>query len=234
MIRRPRTTAPVVADRDVAGGSAGASVVFTGVTCRYGRRRVVDAVDLAVEPGEHVALTGANGSGKTTLLRTVLGLHPIVEGTVAVGGDVCDTGRSGWTRRRRQVAWVPQRLTPGRFPLLVRELLASVGDRTAVGAAAGAATTLGVAELDDRPLHTLSGGQLQRVFLARALGAVAAGAQVLLADEPTAALDFDGQERVASLLATLAVTVVVVSHDRAMARACDRVAEMAAGKLRVI
>ncbi|WP_220039580.1 metal ABC transporter ATP-binding protein [Micromonospora endophytica] len=190
----------------------------------------MDRVDLDIAAGEHVALTGANGSGKTTLLRAALGLHPTAGGTISVGGTPADS-RSEWTRRRRDVAWVPQRLTPGRFPLLVDELLDSGGDPAAARAAAN---QLGVAGLGSRPLHTLSGGQLQRVFLARALGAVAAGARALFADEPTAALDFDGQEQVATLLARLPVTVVVVSHDRAMSRACDRVAEMAAGKLRVV
>ena len=72
------------------------------------------------------------------------------------------------------------------------------------------------------------------MFLARAVGAVEAGATALFADEPTAALDFAGQEQVAALLAALPVTVIVVSHDRAMTSACDRVAEMAAGRLRVV
>lgn len=203
---------------------------FTGVTCRYGRRTAVDAVTLDVAAGEHTALTGANGSGKTTLLRAALGLHPMAAGSVAVGGHT-PASRTDWAVRRRDIAWVPQRLTPGRFPLLVDELLNSGGHPDA---ARDAADRLGAAGLGDRPLHTLSGGQLQRVFLARALGAVAAGARVLLADEPTAALDFDGQEQVAGLLARLPVTVLVVSHDRAMARACDRVAEMAAGRLRML
>ncbi|WBB98904.1 MULTISPECIES: ATP-binding cassette domain-containing protein [unclassified Solwaraspora] len=223
---RPSATAASA----VARPAGGAPVTFSGVTCRYGRRTVVHSVDLAVDAGEHVALTGANGSGKTTLLRTVLGLHPLAAGAVSVDGVVA-AGRDGWARRRREVAWVPQRLTPGHFPLLVQELLASGG---APAAAADAADALGVGGLDDRPLHTLSGGQLQRVFLARAFGAVAAGARALLADEPTAALDFGGQEQVAGLLAGLPVTVIVVSHDRAMSRACDRVAEMAAGTLRVV
>ncbi|ASW54818.1 metal ABC transporter ATP-binding protein [Plantactinospora sp. KBS50] len=212
-----------------AAPPAPAAVAFAAVTCRYGRRTAVDAVDLDVAAGEHVALTGANGSGKTTLLRAALGLHPIAGGTVTVDGVSARRGPD-WARRRREVAWVPQRLAPGRFPLLVDELLGSGGDPAAAGDAAG---RLGVAGLGRRPLHTLSGGQLQRVFLARALGAVAAGARALFADEPTAALDFDGQEQVAALLAGLPVTVVVVSHDRAMSRACDRVAEMAAGRLRV-
>ena len=175
-------------------------------------------------------MTGANGSGKTTLLRAALGLHPLSGGSVSVAGASASTA-AGWTTRRREVAWVPQRLTAGRFPLLVRELLARGGN---LPAAAEGAQRLGVDSLADRPLHTLSGGQLQRVFLARALGAVADGARVLLADEPTAALDFAGQEQVARLLAGLPVTVIVVSHDRAMSTACDRVAEMAAGRLRLV
>lgn len=207
-----------------------AAISFTAVTCRYGRRTAVDAVDLDVAAGEHVALTGANGSGKTTLLRAALGLHPTTGGAITVGGMAARNG-GDWARRRRDVAWVPQRLAPGRFPLLVDELLDSGGHPDA---ARDAASQLDVDGLGRRPLHTLSGGQLQRVFLARALGAVAAGARALFADEPTAALDFDGQEQVATLLAKLPVTVVVVSHDRAMARTCDRVAEMAAGKLRVV
>lgn len=211
-------------------GHAISRCAFAGVTCRYSRRTVVDGVDLTVAAGEHLAVTGANGSGKTTLVRTVLGLHPVAAGSVTVDGSAA-AGAAGWTERRRRVAWVPQRLAPGRFPLLVDELLASGGDPQA---AADAASRLGVAGLGHRPLHTLSGGQVQRVFLARALGALAAGATALLADEPTAALDFDGQEQVAALLAALPVTVIVVSHDRAMARACDRVAEMAAGNLRIV
>jgi zinc transport system ATP-binding protein len=111
-------------------------------------------------------------------------------------------------------------------------LLASAG--TGADAARAAADRLGVRGLGIRPLHTLSGGQLQRAFLARALGCVAAGARVLFADEPSAALDFDGQDQVASLLAGLPVTVVVISHDRSVTRACDRVTEMAAGRLRVV
>lgn len=204
-------------------------VVFQRVVCRYGRSIAVKTVDLTVDAGEHVAVTGANGSGKSTLLRAVLGLHPLAGGDIFVGGESA-TATSGWKTRRRNVAWVPQRLTPGRFPLLVDELLGSAIDCDVARDSAG---ELGVAGLHRRPLHTLSGGQLQRVFLARALGCIAGGAGVLLADEPTAALDFAGQEQVATMLAALPATVIVVSHDRAMSRVCDRVAEMAAGRLRM-
>lgn len=208
-----------------------APVTFDSVSCRYGRTTVVDTVALHVAAGEHVALTGANGSGKTTLLRAALGLHPLASGTVSVAGQPARSG-ADWVRRRREVAWVPQRLATGRFPLLVDELLASSG--AGAGAARHTAHRLGVSGLGSRPLHTLSGGQLQRVFLARALGCVESGARVLFADEPSAALDFDGQAQVANLLAGLPVTVVVISHDRAVTRACDRVTEMAAGRLRAL
>lgn len=201
---------------------------LSGLSCRYGRRTVVEDVHLDVAAGTSLAVTGANGAGKSTLLRAVLGLHPATGGEIRVGGERAG-GRAAWARRRRQVAWVPQRLTPGSFPLLVHELLASSGN---LPGALDAAERLGVGDLGERPLHTLSGGQLQRSFLARALGCVAAGAGVLMADEPTAALDFGGQAEVAGLLASLPVTVVVVSHDRAVADACDRRVEMAAGRLR--
>lgn len=197
------------------------------LSCRYGRQIAVENVSVHIAPGEHVALIGSNGSGKTTLLRAILGLHPAHTGTIALDGAIARSRRE-WAARRRRIAWVPQRQSTGRFPLLVAELLAG-GDPLATRAAA---ERLDVWHLARRPLHALSGGQLQRVFLARALGQLAAGAGLLLADEPTAALDFAGQTAVAELLAGLPATVLVVSHDRAMSARCGRVLEMAAGHLR--
>ncbi|WP_433728100.1 ATP-binding cassette domain-containing protein [Nocardia sp. CA-129566] len=208
----------------------GLELRLAGVSCRHGRIEVVSDVDLDVPGGQRVALTGTNGSGKTTLLRAVLGLHGAVRGEITVGGRTGGgTAEQAW--RRRVCAWIPQRPAAGRFPLLAGELLASSGDRAAAEAMAA---RLGVAALIDRPLDTLSGGQLQRMHLSRAVGCVAAGAGVVLADEPTAALDFAGQDEAAEVLAGLPVTLVVVTHDRALARRCDRVLEMAAGRLREV
>ncbi|MFF4319351.1 metal ABC transporter ATP-binding protein [Streptomyces sp. NPDC001568] len=208
----------------------GLDVRMREVACRHGRVEAVADVDLEIAAGERVALTGTNGSGKTTLLRAVLGLHRQVTGSILVGGR--GTGSAAeWAWRRRACAWIPQKPAAGRFPLLGSELLAA----GASGAeATEAADRLGVGALTGRPLHTLSGGQLQRMYLARAIGCVAAGAQVVLADEPTAALDFDGQSRAADVLTSLPVTLIVVTHDRAMAGRCDRVLEMAAGRLREV
>lgn len=190
----------------------------------------MSGVDLEVARGERIALTGTNGSGKTTLLRAVLGLHRKVDGELLVGGRGTRTAAE-WAWRRRACAWIPQRPAAGRFPLLARELLASSGAHEAAAAAAG---RLGVGALADRSLDSLSGGQLQRMHLARAVGCVAAGAGVVLADEPTAALDFAGQEEAAEVLTSLGATLLVVTHDRAMAERCDRVLEMAAGRLREV
>ncbi|MFB6838716.1 metal ABC transporter ATP-binding protein [Streptomyces sp. NPDC056361] len=208
----------------------GLDIRMRGVACRHGRNEAVAEVDLEIAAGERVALTGTNGSGKTTLLRAVLGLHRQVDGTIEVGGRSART-TAEWAWRRRSCAWIPQKPAAGRFPLRGDELLASSG---APADAAAAADRLGVGALAGRPVGTLSGGQLQRMYLARAMGSVAAGARVLLADEPTAALDFAGQEEAADVLAALPVTLVVVTHDRSLAQRCDRVLEMAAGRLREI
>lgn len=200
------------------------------ICCWYGRNKAVDDVSLALRPGEHMALIGSNGSGKTTLMRAILGLHPLKSGQITLDGVAPATPRT-WQAHRQRIAWMPQRQATGQFPLLVHELLASSG---APAAAQAAAAELGVEPLAARPLHALSGGQLQRVFLARALGSLANGAGLLLADEPTAALDFAGQVQVAELLRKLPVTVLVVTHDRAMAERCPRVVEMAGGQLREV
>lgn len=213
-------------DVDDLGSPGNGSVELKDVSCLYGRRRVVHDVSLEVAPGEHVAIVGANGSGKSTLLRTICGLHRSYEGTISFDGTHVDPRQA-----IRLCAWVPQRQNPGRFPLRVSELLDSSGDGTA---ARSAAESLGLGRLTRRPLHTLSGGQLQRAFLARAMGSLAAGATILVADEPSAALDFSGQAEIAAMISGLDATVIVATHDRAVADACDRSFEMAAGRIRAI
>ncbi|GAA3748456.1 ATP-binding cassette domain-containing protein [Salinactinospora qingdaonensis] len=209
---------------------AGAKVRVAGVSCAHGPIVAVRGVDVAVEAGEKVALIGTNGSGKTTLLRAILGLHTRTRGEIAVDGHVARSA-ADWARRRRECAWLPQRQSAGAFPLLGEELLDSSG---APAAARSAADQLGVGHLLRRPVSTFSGGQLQRTHLARAVGCVAAGARAVLADEPTAALDFQGRAEAAEALLALPVTVLVVTHDQTLAQRCDRRLEMAAGRLREV
>ncbi|MDO4769789.1 MAG: ATP-binding cassette domain-containing protein [Brachymonas sp.] len=211
-----------------AGKLAGTAVQVAGLHCYFGHVPAVNNVSFQIQPGEHIAITGANGSGKSTLLRCLIGLHRPSSGEIRIGHtSVCRHP----TLAHRLCAWVPQRQAVGRFPLRVHELLASGG---ALDAATTAAEQLGIGHLLQRPLSTLSGGQLQRAFIARAMGSLNDQASVLLADEPTAALDFAGQQEIAALIAQLPCTAVVVTHDRGMAASCDRVFEMAAGSLREV
>ena len=200
------------------------------VSCWHGRNQVVNNVALTLQAGEHVALLGSNGSGKSTLLRAILGLHQPVCGQIMLDGEIAVTAAQ-WQQRRTRIAYMPQRQATGHFPLLVPELLASNGQPAAAQAAAG---ELGVWQFAQRPLHSLSGGQLQRAFLARAMGMLAGAAGLLLADEPTAALDFAGQAAIAEQMAALPATVLVVTHDRAVAARCHRTVEMAGGQLRAV
>jgi len=207
-----------------------APLTLQTVSCWHGRNQVVDQVSLRLQPGEHVALIGGNGSGKSTLLRAILGLHQLVRGEITVDGERAQS-TAQWKRRRQRIAYMPQRQATGHFPLLVEELLASSGQ---LAPARQAAEALAVWQFARRPLHALSGGQLQRVYLARALGMLAGDAGLLIADEPTAALDFAGQAAIAERLAALPATLLVVTHDRALAAHCDRVVEMAGGQLRAV
>lgn len=206
------------------------SLAVERLTCRHGSVPVVQEVSFSLQPGERAALIGANGAGKSTILRAILGLHANSQGRIAVDG-VEARSAADWLVRRRCVAWMPQRQVTGRFPLLVRELLASSGSPSA---AEMAGQRLEIEQLMERPLYTLSGGQLQRSFLARAMGSLKAGAGILLADEPTSALDFEGKAVVSDVLAGLAATLLVVTHDRTLADRCDRVFEMAGGRLREV
>lgn len=212
------------------GHLTSAPLRFDAVVVRYGSHVAVDHATLDVPAGAVVAVTGSNGSGKSSLIRSALGLVPLADGRVRVDGTDAGSARA-WRDRRRDVAYIPQRPAPGSFPLLVHELLRSSGsDHHAVEAA----QALGLDTLLDRPLSALSGGQLQRAYIARAVGAIGAGARALLADEPTSALDFDGQAQVAELLGALPVTVLVVTHSASITRVADHVVEMAGGRLREV
>lgn len=196
------------------------------LSCRFGQTLAVRNVTLVVEPGEHVAIIGGNGSGKTTLLRAVMGLHQDWSGEILADGMPF---KPGPRLACPGMAWMPQRQPRGQFPFTVQELLGSGGHGQE---SLAAAKNLGILELLRRPLSALSGGQLQRAYLARTLGYLAAGAGLLLADEPTAALDFQGQEQIADMLSALPATMILVTHDPSLARTCHRVLQMAQGRIR--
>lgn len=204
----------------------GSSIAIENLSLIFGQTWAVDGVSLCVNSGDKVSITGANGAGKSSVLRCILGLQTAWTGTIEVNGGMAHSERD-WNIRRREIAYVPQRPPSGRFPLSVRELLQSGG-----GNFEPRAEQLGVAELLNRSVSTLSGGQLQRCFIARALTQVDHGATALIADEPTSALDFQGQEAVADILTSISATLVVVTHDEELVSRCNKSFEMAGGLIR--
>jgi len=223
------------------GAPAAADLRAEAISFAYSGRDVLDAVSAGVSAGELVGVLGPNGSGKTTLLRCLLDFVRPRAGRVLLDGrDV-----SAWTRRAyaRRVAAVPQEM-PTDFPLRVGELvlLGRLPHLPASGvsfegsadhaAAAAAMEACGVAALSERPLHALSGGELRRVFVARAL---AQAAPVLLLDEPTSGLDLRHQLGLLELLrrqARAGTAVMVVLHDVNLAAAfCDRVVVLKDGQV---
>jgi iron complex transport system ATP-binding protein len=212
----------------------------SGLSFGYGDRAVFQGVSFAVGPGELVALCGPNGAGKSTLLRLLLGLHAPSAGTVQLGGaPVASLSRRQIARRAALLIQdapfelpltVREAVALGRLPHLARFQTESEGDRAAVERALSLTDT---ADLADRPLTEISGGERQRVHLARAL---AQESPLLLLDEPIAGLDLSHQLQALDLLrATVdgGRGAVVALHDLSLAaRRCDRMLLLAAGTLR--
>lgn len=201
-------------------------------------RTVVGGISVQAAAGQLIALLGPNGAGKTTLLAALAGLRPFQ-------GQVRIRGRSLASLSRREkaqtLAYLPQGQT-AHWPLTVRRLVElgrlphlapwqppAAADRLAVEAAL---QRTGIAELAERPLDTLSGGERARVLLARVL---AVEAPLVLADEPVASLDPYHQLHVMALLRDYADgggAVLIVLHDLTLAaRFCDSVILLRDGRL---
>jgi iron complex transport system ATP-binding protein len=225
-----------VAPADDRSGESG--VVVAGVTVDRGGQRVLDGVALTARPGELVGLVGPNGAGKTTLLRTINGTLTPAAGTVRVDGDAV-TDLSARERSRR-VATVPQDTSVG-FAFDVRTVVEMgrhphrprFGTDPDPGAVDRALARVDAADLADRSVDAISGGERSRVLLARAL---AQDADVLVLDEPTASLDINHQVRTLSLVRSVVDddrAAVAAIHDLDLAaRYCDRLVVLADGVVR--
>jgi putative ABC transport system ATP-binding protein len=200
--------------------------------------RALRGVDITVQPGEFVALMGPSGCGKSTLLNLAAGLDTPDEGEISVAGDMV-TGRSEddlARMRRRRIGLVFQffNLLEGMTVLENVALPAVIAGRRRKMAETRAADLLDLLGIGDKAgavPGVLSGGQRQRLAIARAL---ANEPTLLLADEPTGALDSEGGAEVIELLRRLhdgGQTIVLVTHDAGVAAAAGRVIRMRDGRI---
>ena len=211
--------------------------VFKSVTDSTGTLDILRDIHFSLAPRETVAIVGASGSGKSTLLSIIAGLDTPTRGTVRLDGQdlfaVSEDERAAL--RARKVGFVFQsfqlmgNLTALENVMLPLEL---AGRRDARAAATEMLKRVGLAERLGHYPKVLSGGEQQRVALARAFVVHPA---VLLADEPTGSLDFSTGEKIMELMFDLnreqGTTLVLVTHDRAIAALCQRRLTVEAGRI---
>lgn len=187
-------------------------VETTGLSIRHGTQTVLDSIDFAISAGEIVTIVGPNGSGKSTLVRALIGLERPAAGTVM-------------RRPGLGIGYVPQRLQiDPTLPMTVARFLA-LPCRVGRDEMRRTLHRTGVPGLEERQVAALSGGQLQRVLLARAL---LARPEILILDEPTQGLDQPGTAAFYRLIEDVrretGVAVLMVSHDlHVVMSASDRV-----------
>ena len=214
-------------------------IAAEGITVLAGSATLLNDVSVTGEPGQLLGVVGPNGAGKSTLLRALAGLRHCARGSVRYDGIAC--AHHGAPRLSQQLAYLAQR-GPVAWPLTVERLVAlgrlphlqAWSQRDAQGPAAieAALTDTDTLHLRQRVVDTLSGGELARALLARAL---AVGGAALLADEPVAELDPYHQLQVMEILrarADAGQTVIVVLHEITLAaRFCDRLLLLDRGRV---
>jgi zinc transport system ATP-binding protein len=208
------------------------AVTIEGLSFSYGSQKALENIALTVARGTTLGIVGPNGGGKTTLAKLLLGILRPTSGLIRIAG----LSPAMAVRRGHLIGYLPQH-PPSRaaLPLSVRQVV-QLGLAGKTGLFRGRSAEdgefvetllhrVGVAHLSEKPVASLSGGQLQRVYIARAL---APRPMLLLLDEPTTGIDTSGQQQFIELLQELKreldLTVVLISHDlRAICSISDRI-----------
>lgn len=208
-------------------------ISLSNISFSYGDRKVLSAVDLNINKGDYLAIIGPNGAGKTTLLKLIFGVLAPQNGEIQIFGTPIHHFKNWW-----RIGYVPQKtaLLDANFPATVYEAvlmgryakkgLFRMTDKTDQHKTEEALARVGLLHLRNRMVSDLSGGQTQRVFIARAL---ATEPELLILDEPTAGVDQKSQDELYALLRKLNkedhVTIALVSHDiEAIARETTQLA----------
>ncbi len=197
------------------------SILSTENLCvKINGQHLIENITFSIEKGSIVAIIGPNGAGKTTLVKAILGLMPVAAGSVSLFGK--PTNGNNYHKR---VGYVPQRLEFDRtFPLTVSELLGfnvppiytfpMFRKKSEKEHIAELLRTVGAHGLAERMVGSLSGGELQRVMIAKA---IVNDPEILFLDEPASGVDIEGQERFYDLVQRLnkekELTVILISHD---------------------
>lgn len=201
-----------------AGRVAGLTVNISDLNVKINNEIILENLNLMIGKGEHVFIKGPNGSGKTTLLKTILGLQSSDSGTIHIGDF--KVGDKEWKKNRFVTGYVPQEMIKNSFPVSASEVVeiafasqkisrAEIDIRVEI-----AMRRTACFHLAKRPFNDLSGGEKQRVSIARCL---CQQARLLLLDEPTSFLDNKSKDDLFELLneiwANEAPTAIIVSHD---------------------
>ena len=208
------------------------SILLREISFCYGEKKILDQISLAVREKEHIGILGGSGCGKSTLLKILAGLYPVKEGHCEVAGE------REPDRIRKQVAMVMQ--SPGLFPLSIRDNITCghpIPEEKVWEAVRAAQLEEWVRSLPDgldslvgERGGNLSGGQAQRIAIARA---IAKDASVVLLDEPTSALDGETADALLRAMERLTEgkTVIHVTHREETIQNYDRILVLKEGKL---
>ncbi|MDM7912812.1 MAG: phosphate ABC transporter ATP-binding protein [Methanotrichaceae archaeon] len=209
-----------------------AKIEVKGLYKSYGDAEILKDINLSVEPGEVLALIGPTGSGKTTLLRLIGLLEKPTVGEIVIDGrDVAKLSEGMRLKIRRRMAMVFQK--PVMFKTSVRENvsygLRIRGESRIDGRVRAAIEAVGLSGYESRDANTLSGGEMQRIALARAL---VLEPEILLLDEPTANLDPKTAAAIDALISRFKGTVIMATHNMLQARRlAERIAVLVEGRL---
>ena len=190
------------------------AILVKNLSVSYGKNKVIDSANFAINEQDFVCVVGANGSGKSTLIKAILGLIKPVSGKIIFGNDI----------KRKTIGFLPQDTkTDLNFPATVIEVvLSGTLGRLGVKAfyrredkdnAEKALKQLNILELKNHSFSNLSGGQKQKVLLARAL---AATSKILILDEPSNSLDYKSRKEFYNTLKKLnksGLTIIMITHD---------------------
>lgn len=206
-----------------------------GLCFAYHNAQILDRVSMSVEAGRSIAVVGKSGTGKSTLLSCLLGLVRPSRGEIVIDGEVVTRKNAARVRRQKLgVVFQGGELLCELSPLenvVIAGLLAGLPSMEALDRARSLLDALGVPP-GDRTIGQFSGGEQQRVAVARAL---ICQPRLLLADEPTGSLDVDTRDEVIEVLCTVPerfnCAMVVVTHDPVVADSCGRVMRLASAQL---